>query len=227
MDRLFNLFVQAIRKSAPVAAPGYAREVSLFLDWLRECGLRVESANASDLSRYLVALTQRFQPSTAARKFSAIRRFYAVLAEQGQLPANPAALVPVSLAAYRSRPRLRPTLESIKPIPTTSMQGVRDLAILRLVVFGLSPAQLVALDVADFDVAAQAVRLNGRSGRRRIQPLDPDTFAALRRWMALRQMLNPADSAVFLSLHWTAGRTSPHQRLSRRGLFDVVRRYWQ
>src|SRR5262245_2481843 len=130
MDHLFILFVHAIRDSAPVAAQSYAREVSLFLAWLRERGLRVESANAGQLSEYLAVLTVQFQPSTAARKFSAIRRFYAVLKEQGHLPSNPASRVPVSLAEYRPRSRPRPSLESLKSIPTTTMQGVRDLAIL-------------------------------------------------------------------------------------------------
>lgn len=227
MDPLLSLFVQVIYKAAPVAAPSYAREVSLFMVWLRERGLQVESVNARDLNRYLAVLAEQFQPSTAARKFSAIRRFYAVLKEQGHVTVNAAAMVPVSLADYRPRSRSRPNLEALKAIPTTSMQGVRDVAILRLAIFGLSPAQIVALNVSDVDVMAQAIRLRRRSGRHKIQPLDADTFAALRRWMALRQMLNPADSAVFLSLHWTTGRAAPHQRLSHRGLFEVVRRHLQ
>jgi site-specific recombinase XerC len=224
MEHLLHLFHQTVSVSTPRAAPTYCRDVSCFLEWLNQNGIRAEAATATELRRYLAALTEQYQPSTAARKFSAIRRFYTVLKEQGQLPANPAAMVPVSLAAHRPRSRLRPSLQSLEAVPTTSMHGVRDLAILRLAIFGLSPAQIVALNVSDVEVTAQAVRLQGRSGRRIIQPLDPDTFAALRRWVALRQMLNPSDSAVFLSLHWTAGRTTPHQRLSRRGLFEVIRR---
>jgi site-specific recombinase XerC len=225
MDQLFTLFLQQVNPKTPSASAAYLREASAFVTWLAERGLTLEAARPNDLQRYLATLTAQFQPSTAARKFSVVRRFCAVLKEQGKLKANPAALVAVSLAGYRPRSRGKPSLEKLWTIPTTTMQGVRDGAILRLAAFGLSQAQIAGLNVADVDATAQAIRLRRRTTRRMIQPLDPDTFAALRRWLALRQMLNPADPAVFVSLHWTSGRTTPHQRISQRGLFDVLRRH--
>lgn len=225
VDQLCALFRASLSTATSAAAEAYCHEASCFLEWLRQRGLQVDTASDCDLKAYLTTLTERYQPSTAARKFSAIRRFYIVLNELGHLNTNPTISVPVSLGSYRSRTRAKPSTGLLEVVPHTTILGIRDRAIIGLLVFGLAPAQVVGLNTADVNIDAQSILLFERARQREIQPLDPDTFALIRRWIAVRQMLNPTDVALFISLHWTAGRSKPHQRISCRGLHDVLRRY--
>jgi site-specific recombinase XerD len=225
MDRLLDLFRQSISSILPATASSYCREVACYLHWLAGRGLAASDATADDIHAYLNELKDRYRLSTVARKFSPIRQFYRMMVELGHMKTDPTSAIRLPLGAYEPRQRTCPAITLAERIPATTMQGVRDLAILKMMLLGCRPSQLVKLNVDDVDVDAQAVRLRERTGDRRIQPLDSATFAALRRWMALRQMLNPADNAVFISLHWTAGRSQPHQRISLRGLHQAIRRY--
>lgn len=67
--------------------------------------------------------------------------------------------------------------------------------------------------------------MTGRRGRVRTVELTTPTAAVFRRWLAARALLQPDTAALFVSLHWTAGRAAPGQRISVRGVRQMVRGY--
>jgi site-specific recombinase XerC len=95
----------------------------------------------------------------------------------------------------------------------------------RLRSIGLSTGQLVALDISDVNREAQSVRVQHRNHRDENVFLDDLAWKDISRWLAVREMVKPVTLAVFVSLHWTGGRSAPGQRVSTRAIALIMRRY--
>lgn len=90
---------------SPRTRAGYTNDLAVFFEWLAGRGVKPLEAQRPDLDRYrnwMLELVdeqgrpsssgrQRFAPSTVARRLSAIRSFYAYLADRRILGASPAA----------------------------------------------------------------------------------------------------------------------------------------
>jgi len=177
-------------------------------------------------SEYVKRLLTQRCPASARRHIASLRAFSRMLESQGQLsdraclhlprqvPAKmPENLTAVSLAEFATLP------------PPASPKSVRDYALGALhELEGITVAQLRALDVDDVDVEAGMMRLVGRQGREKLVMISGQPAAGLRRWVAVRHVLGARDPALFISLHWTAGRSQPGTRLSCRGVSEVLRR---
>jgi len=207
----------------------YIKDVRPAFRYLAAHGISAALARPADLQQYLDSLAGRYRPTTICRKSVSLRAVYLALAETGAIPANPT----VDLAAPKRRPASRkpplptPTAKLLLAAPQpSSVKGVRDCAILTgLLCHGLAVSELCALDVADLDLAARTLRVTGRRGRVRTVALTAPTAAVFRRWSAARALLKPDTNALFTSLHWTAGRAAPGQRISVRGARQMVRTY--
>jgi integrase/recombinase XerC len=177
-------------------------------------------------SEYVKRLLAQRCPASARRHIASLRAFSRMLESQGlfsdraglhlprQVPAKlPENLSAVSLAGFETLP------------PPASPKSVRDYTLSALhELAGITVAQLRALDVDDVDVEAGMLRLVGRQGRDKLMMISGQPGAGLRRWVAVRHVLGARDPALFISLHWTAGRSQPGTRLSCRGVSEVLRR---
>jgi len=207
----------------------YIKDVRPVFRYLAAHGISAALARPADLQQYLDSLAGRYRSTTIRRKSVSLRAVYLALAETGAIPANPT----VDLAAPKRRPASRKpplpasTAKRLLAAPQpSSAKGVRDRAILTgLLCHGLSVSELCALDVADLDLAARTLRVTGRRGRVRTVALTAQTAAVFRRWSAARALLKPATAALFVSLHWTTVRAAPGQRISVRGIRQMVRGY--
>jgi site-specific recombinase XerC len=94
-----------------------------------------------------------------------------------------------------------------------------------MAILGLTVGESCRLDVADVDLQAATLRVIGKGARPRTIELTPQTAGELRRWLAARALLKPDTPALFTSLHWTSGRAAPGQRISLRGVRQMVRDY--
>jgi integrase/recombinase XerC len=97
-------------------------------------------------------------------------------------------------------------------------KAIRDRALLRLLYdLGLRRAEVVGLDVEDFDAAAGTVAVLGKGRTQKVNlTLPPETMEALAAWLAVRGV--PSGS-MFTALD----RVSGGKRLSGMGLYLVVR----
>jgi site-specific recombinase XerD len=207
----------------------YIKDVRSAFRYLAAHGISAALAWPANLQQYLDSLSGRYRPTTIRRQSVSLRAVYRALAETGAIAANPA----VDLAAPKRRPASRKP-----PLPTqtaklllaapqpSSVKGVRDRAILTgLLCHGLAVSEVCALNIGDLDLAARTLRVTGRRGRVRTVELTTQTSAVLRRWLAARALLQPDTTALLVSLHWTSGRAAPGQRISVRGVRQMVRGY--
>jgi integrase/recombinase XerC/integrase/recombinase XerD len=159
------------------------------------------------LRRYAAHLsTRRVAPATLARALAAIRAFYRMLVEHGEVPANPADL----LGAPKLPERLPRALNVhdvaalLDRIPTTTPLELRDRALFELAYAGgLRAEELVMLDVTSLDFDGEQVRVEGKGGKTRVVPAGEPAMRALGRYLErARPALLAGDGsepALFLS----------------------------
>jgi site-specific recombinase XerC len=107
----------------------------------------------------------------------------------------------------------------------SSAAGVRDRAILQLLSEGICLYQLHNLDLKHIDPTAHSLILPTRSKAQELILLPEAAWARLQRWLIIRKLFAVNTEAVFLSLHWTAGRSRPGTRLSERSMRTIITKY--
>ncbi len=160
------------------------------------------------LRRYAAHLSaRRVAPATLARALAAVRAFYRMLVEHGEVPANPADL----LGAPKLPDRLPRTLNAhdvaalLDRIPTTTPLEVRDRAMFELAyAAGLRAEELVSLDVQSLDFDAEQVRVHGKGDKTRVVPAGEPAMRALAHYLergrpALATATDGGERALFLS----------------------------
>lgn len=107
----------------------------------------------------------------------------------------------------------------------SSVKGARDRIIVLLrFKYGLRPKELVSLNVGDIDIEGGIIDVRSRRRNRHLVIHDRDMLS-FKRWMSIRKLYSKADPALIISLHWTPGRSAPYQRMSVRGVFQIVEKY--
>ena len=125
-------------------------------------------------------------------KLSAVRSFLKHAVREGRIEASPAQGIPTPRAA-RPLPRdltVDETFNLLDTIPTDTMAGARDRALLELLyATGLRVGELVSLDVDDVDLAERVARVIGKGDKERMVPFVETAAGALRAWLAASQPL--------------------------------------
>jgi len=107
----------------------------------------------------------------------------------------------------------------------SSVKGARDRIIVLLrFKYGLRPKELISLNVSDIDMEGGIIDVRSRRRNRHLVIHDRDMLS-FRRWVSIRKLYSKADPALIISLHWTHGRSAPYQRMSVRGVFQIVEKY--
>ena len=107
----------------------------------------------------------------------------------------------------------------------TTAAGLRDRALLQLLAHGIQLRQLHFMDLKHINREAKLIILSTQSRERKFILLNESPWANLQRWLAIRDLFAMNTEAVFISLHWTAGRSQPGSRLSERGMRAIVKKY--
>lgn len=208
----------------------YQRDIRTFISWLKAQGVTLLSATPAHIERFVAHLRKSGKaPKSVARKFAAVRMFYRYLSQEGIRPDNPAALVdgvkiPSSLPKAISEHEVALLLSSVRGVDSLAR---RDRAVLEfLYATGARVAEVCNLSMSDIDMQDSLVRLFGKGAKERIVPFGGPCHDALRDYFDLggrpalvpQQWNSREDSdAVFLGVHGT--------RLSRQGVFNIVRKY--
>ncbi|MFA5876391.1 MAG: site-specific tyrosine recombinase XerD [Candidatus Margulisiibacteriota bacterium] len=203
----------------------YRRDLSQFAAFLKNRSpLEV---SRGDLSLYLSRLSQKFSINSVARKISAIKSFFHFLLREGYVKKDPAAEIELPKQPKRL-PKALTFGEMFKLLAggdgEKSRLWLRDLAILELLyACGLRAAELVALDINDVNLEVAFVKCTGKGDKERIVPVGKKALQAIRDYLKdLRPKLvkkRQEEKALFLD---NGGR-----RLSRQGLFNLVKKYVQ
>jgi integrase/recombinase XerC/integrase/recombinase XerD len=174
--------------------------------WCTRSDLDPADVTPRVLRRYAQVLSERRAgPATTARKLAALRQLYRVLHEHGEVPANPADLVPAPKRPAKLPRVLAPAQVAalLDRIPATTPLELRDRALFELAyACGLRAEELVDLDVASVSFEDEEVRVEGKGGKTRLVPAGEQALRAVARWLERgRPALQTADGteALFLS----------------------------
>jgi integrase/recombinase XerD len=228
-----------MQAKAPVAAPlsGAARA---FLDFCRvEKGLAANSLSSyrSDLQRLTAAIPAPLEQAPAerlgayveslyqvgmsarsvARHMATMRNFYAFLAREGTIGADPTEFLTAprqwsTLPKYLSREEVE---RLIAAPPETKATGVRDRAMLEMLyATGLRVSELCGLELSGVERQMAVLRVLGKGGKQRMVPFGESAGEALDRYLreARPQLLK--------------GRGSPHVFITARGSAMSRQAFW-
>ena len=191
----------------------YAGDLGRLAAWATAHRLKPPQVRYQQLRRYAAHLSQRrVSPATLARALAAIRAFYRMLVEHGEVPANPADL----LGAPKLPERLPRTLNAhdvaalLDRIPTSTPLEIRDRALFELAyAAGLRAEELVNLDLNSIDHDAEQIRVEGKGGKTRMVPVGEPALRAIGRYLErARPALDAGDGEPSLFLSKTGRRLS-------------------
>jgi integrase/recombinase XerC len=234
----FLRWLGAERNDSPHTVKAYGRDLEAFAAFLDgHYGSRSWKWAGVDrlaIRGFLGQGTRRgWSKRTMARALSALRSFYRFLNLHHGIEVNPAR----SAATPRLEKRLpgyldRGAMDRLFALAESragsrTLQGLRDLAILEVFYStGMRLAELTGLDVEDFDLVSDAVRVRGKGKKERLLPVGRPAQTALRQYFpkrdeALREARAPDRRAVFVS---GRGRrlTTRAVQLIVSGMLDAV-----
>lgn len=203
------LEVLAVRNHSPHTLSAYFAGVQQLALFLRGKQLTWTRCDKRQLAQHI---SQRLDEDKLAlasvqQELSAIRHFYGWLIAEGQARINPS----TGYQLKRS-PRPLPSIADVdlltqlldQSMPDTPQQArlwLRDKAMFELLYSsGLRVGELVALDLADIDLADLRVRVHGKGNKTRLVPIGQKAAAAINIYLPHRQLwLEQCDSALFIS----------------------------
>lgn len=161
----------------------YGSDLGQLAKWAGAQDLDPSAVDARALRRFAGVLSERgASHATVARKLAAIRAFYRVLVERGELAASPADLVSTPkrdhhLPTVLSRGEVGQLLDRM---PAATPLELRDRALFELAYSsGLRAAELVDLDVDSLDRDGEELRVEGKGAKTRIVPAGEHAWRAL------------------------------------------------
>jgi site-specific recombinase XerD len=202
----------------------YGVDLGQLADWAEGCGLDPAGLTPRDLRRFAGVLSERGAgKSTVARKLAAVRTFYGLLLERGDVEANPADLV-ASPKPDSYLPRVLKPVEVaqlLERIPASAPLDLRDRAIFELAYSaGLRSEELVNLDLDSLDPDGEQVRVEGKGSKTRVVPCGEPAWRAVDAYLRrVRPELAARDAgderALFLSRNGRRLSTSDVRRRLR------------
>jgi integrase/recombinase XerC/integrase/recombinase XerD len=161
----------------------YGVDVGQLAEWASRSDLEPARLDYRALRRFAGVLSERgASKTTVARKLAAIRAFYRVMVQRGELESSPADLV----ASPKADSYLPAVLKSgeaadlLGRMPASTTLETRDRAIFELAYSaGLRAEELVNLDLGDLDADAEELRVHGKGGRTRVVPAGEHAWRAL------------------------------------------------
>jgi integrase/recombinase XerD len=221
----FLEMMSAERGASPRTLEAYARDLADVGAHVRTKDRELAKATTEDLESYFGALeASGFKASTAARRLSAVRRFYKFLHAERMRADDPS-----STLSGPKRGRPLPKILSEAQVDSLfaaaarveGAQGVRLRCLLEvLYAAGLRVSELVALPANALASAqganARALVIRGKGGRERLAPLTPAAKRALSEYAAVRAEFLPEDPGLRgKAERWLFPSRAKEGRLSR------------
>ena len=226
--RQFLRHLKIERNASELTIKAYSDDFASFADYLEDRVGAIDSPEQITvpiLRGYVAYLHEcQYARTTIARRLAALRSFFRYTTREGMTTSNPASALRTPRAG-RKLPHFLTTeqVASLLEAPRANEpMGLRDRAILEtLYSAGLRVAELVGLDVSDWDRAANVLRVFGKGRKERIAPVGSYAARALDRWLAVRSVdpQAPAEDADAMFVN-RFGR-----RLTTRSIGRMIDKY--
>jgi integrase/recombinase XerD len=195
----------------------YRRDLGQYLEFLDGA-----EPDQGSVERYVAHLRSAdLASSTVGRKLAAIRGLHRFLVVEGLRQTDPTILLesPRRPEPFPKALTVDQAIALVESPDIASVKGRRDSALLEfLYATGARVSEAVGVDLGHLDLEDRVVLVTGKGSRQRLVPIGGKAVIALSRWLPDRLSLvrrGQRGDPLFLNLR---GR-----RLSRQGVFDVVR----
>lgn len=220
----FLEYLSVEKNSSHRTLANYHHAITRFREWL-PAAMTWDAVEADDFRDYLFkCMRDEWARATVRLHFAALRSFYKFLTRRAGVKINPVVEVqlpkaekklPVVLNQKQVIELIEKPFQIDQPQQAPSWTAERDSAILELFYSsGVRLSELAALDVADFDLHNECVRVFGKGSKERICPVGTPAAEAIHRYRNAARVL---DGPLFIS--------KVRRRLSTRAISDVFKKY--
>lgn len=204
----------------------YERDITIFLDFLKERGVTdLEASGAADVQAFMAAARRSgAAASTVFRRQVAIRGFYRFLAEERVIRTDPTAAMGTPKPGKKLPGALTAEeVERLLAAPSgSSPQAVRDRAMLELLyATGMRVSELLDLNLGSVHTGMGFVKALGKGSKERIIPIGRMAVSCLNDYLEgargkLVKRGAPGD-ALFVNMRG--------ERMTRQGFWKIVKKY--
>ncbi len=214
----------------------YLSPLRIFLAFIKDKGIMVNQVDKhvlKDFIHYRRNYGGKYgngvDQKTLENNFSALSTFYEFLTFEGYASSNP--VLPVRkryLTRYKEddeddeSPRKLISIDEMAML-INSILSIRDKSVVTLLAkTGVRRGELISMDADDVNWVEGSMTLKRKRFKKRSNRIvffDDETARILKRWMALREKMNPETSALFIGEHG--------ERLNRNGVYSLVTKYAQ
>ena len=198
------------RNASPLTLKLYSEDFNSLFDYLQDRVGRIPEPSETDISMlrgYVAYLHEcQYAKTTIARRLASLRSFFRFCAREKLTTSNPAKALrtPRTGRKLPSFLTAQQTVTLVEAPPSDEPAGLRDRAMLETMYSaGLRVAELVGLNLSDWDQDANVLRVRGKGRKERIAPVGRHASAALHKWLDVRELAGdarPEDlDAVFLN----------------------------
>lgn len=193
---LFLDMMAAERGASRHTLDAYERDLKDIDARLVGAGVALVDAQTADLEAVLLGLRRDgLAASTAARRLSAMKRFYRFLMTEGRRGDNPAASLRGPRQA-RSLPKVLSEGDVDALFDAVSLQegeeGLRNRALMELLyAAGLRVSELVSLPLSAIVPSERCLYVTGKGGKERLVPLTPAALDAVAAYKGVRDCFLP------------------------------------
>lgn len=225
--RFLEYFTASIRN--PNTRKAYYQAVRQFFDWCDDHGLQLEQLNPIIIATYIEQLTATRNDATVKQHLAAIRTLFDFLVTGHILPMNPAASVkgPKVVVRKGKTPILsaEETGQLIESIPTDSITGLRDRALIGVLAYSLARVSAVInMNVQDYFSQGKRYwfRLHEKGGKYHEVPAHHRAEEYVDAYLNAAGIAEEKKAPLFRSL--TPKRTLSENRLHRARVWDMIKR---
>ncbi len=193
------------RRLSKLTVINYRRDLTDLAEFAASSGdprraVAIEKLSGNDIRRFLASIHSKgMTPRAISRLLSGWRGYFKFRLKQNTGLVNPCDGVRAP-KAERLLPRTLSPEEAIKLVSfdDDTPAGIRDRAAFELLYScGLRIAELVNLNLDSIDYASSEIRVTGKGNKTRIVPVGAPAIAAVKRWLAVRNV-SATEVALFL-----------------------------
>ncbi len=224
----FQRYLSLEKNASELTCKAYRDDFASFLDYCIDRLRKVptpEELEITALRGYVSYLHEcQYAKTTIARRLACMRSLLRYCRREGLMTSNPAQALRTprvgrKLPKFLTTDQIGRLLEA--PPANTSM-GLRDRAILETIYSaGLRAAELVGMNIEDWDPDSGIIRVRGKGRKERICPIGSFATKALSRWLEIRKGLPTAHSKDSQAFFTSRVKT----RLTTRSLQRILDKY--
>ena len=210
----YNYYLKVERGLSPNTVKAYTADIEGFYEFLRHRGVTLRDASSSDISDYIISVSDYLSKRSQARLLSSLNSFFDYLVSEGERKDNPSSAVDSpKLGKYL------PVVLSVEEVRAIlkAAPNERDRAILEVLYgCGLRVSEVCSLKISEVYLKDMFVKVMGKGSKERLVPMALSTASAIMDYLSVRPESDAGcEDVLFLNRFGRA--------LSRVAVFKMVK----